>query len=84
MGETQNQPFQLSFNASLKVAFQGNRWKAKKLIPVILQSTHFSKPRSQCSGGREQFKQIAEYVCRYCAFIYHTLNDIAYNSFAIC
>ncbi len=25
MGETQNQPFQLSFNASLKVAFQGSR-----------------------------------------------------------
>ncbi len=25
MGETQNQPFQLSFNASLKVDFQGSR-----------------------------------------------------------
>src|SRR6202162_3069989 len=25
MGETQNQPFQLSFNASLKVAFQGSK-----------------------------------------------------------
>jgi hypothetical protein len=25
MGETQNQPFQLSFNASLKVDFQGAR-----------------------------------------------------------
>ncbi len=25
MGERQNQPFQLTFNASLKVAFQGSR-----------------------------------------------------------
>ncbi len=25
MGETQNQPFQLSFNASLRVDFQGSR-----------------------------------------------------------
>lgn len=25
MGETQNKPFQLSFNASLKVDFQGSR-----------------------------------------------------------
>ncbi len=25
MGETQNQPFQLSFNAALKVDFQGSR-----------------------------------------------------------
>jgi len=25
MGETQNQPFQLSFNTSLKVDFQGSR-----------------------------------------------------------
>ncbi len=25
MGDKQNQPFQLSFNASLKVAFQGSR-----------------------------------------------------------
>jgi hypothetical protein len=25
MGETKNQPFQLSFNASLKIDFQGSR-----------------------------------------------------------
>ena len=29
MGETQNQPFQLSFNASLKVAFQGSKVTSK-------------------------------------------------------
>jgi hypothetical protein len=35
MGETQHQPFQLSFNASLKVDFQGSRVTSDgDLIPV--------------------------------------------------
>ncbi len=35
MGETQNQPFQLSFNASLKVTFQGSKVISNGgLIPV--------------------------------------------------
>jgi hypothetical protein len=35
MGETQHQPFQLSFNVSLKVDFQGSRVTSNSgLIPV--------------------------------------------------
>jgi hypothetical protein len=35
MGETQNQPFQLSFNVSLKIDFQGSRVTSDGgLIPV--------------------------------------------------
>ncbi len=36
MGETQNQPFQLSFNASLKIDFQGSRVTSDGGLGVVL------------------------------------------------
>jgi hypothetical protein len=35
MGEKQNQPFQLSFNASLKVDFQGSRVTSESGLILI-------------------------------------------------
>ena len=34
MGEKQDQPFQLSFNASLKVDFQGSRVTSELALPL--------------------------------------------------
>ena len=60
MGEKQNEPFQLSFNASLKVDFQGSRVTSDGGLIVIrelderlgladLVATHLSEARQEHS-----------------------------------
>jgi hypothetical protein len=46
MGEKQNQPFQLSFNASLKVDFQGSQRRGSTVSTHI--SLSISSLRSVC------------------------------------
>ncbi len=49
MGEKQNQPFQLSFNASLKIDFQGSRVTSGSdgIARTVQQESRFRRPRKQ-------------------------------------
>jgi hypothetical protein len=48
MGEKQNQPFQLSFNASLKVDFQGSRVTSDSGLIRYRRSAHAQAIRLNC------------------------------------
>lgn len=51
MGEQQNQPFQLSFNPSLKVDFQGSRGTSDGGLLVVRESGPYGN-----SGAREAWR----------------------------
>ena len=72
MGETQNQPIQLSFNSSLKVDFQGSRVtsdgglvllqvRAQNIRPGQPWSAFALKHRFACKVSLQHFKRAAQY-----------------------